>query len=110
MQKYVASTTLHEPLKWTNSHLLTQPVAEAVATMKQQPGQDLLMYDSGQLAHTLLRHNLVDELHIWVHPLIVGRGGRLFGSATDMPALKLVNTRPFSSGVVILTYHPEPKA
>jgi dihydrofolate reductase len=110
MPKFVASTTLHEPLAWANSHLLTQPVAEAVATLKQQPGQDLLMYDAGQLAHTLMLHNLVDELHLWVYPLVVGNGGRLFGGANDVPALKLVNTRPFSSGVVLLTYHPEKKA
>ena len=106
LPKFVASTTLKEPLAWNNSHLLTEPVAEAVSTLKQQPGQNILMYGAGPLAHALIQHGLLDELRVWVHPLVWGNGVRLFNSANGLPALRLVETRTFSSGVVVLSYQP----
>lgn len=106
LPKFVASTTLKEPLAWHNSHLLTEPIAEAVSTLKQQPGQNILMYGAGPLAHALIQHGLLDELRVWVHPLVWGNGVRLFNSANGLPALRLVETRTFSSGVVVLSYQP----
>jgi dihydrofolate reductase len=69
LPKFVASTTLKEPLAWNNSHLLREPIAESVSTLKQQPGQNILMYGAGPLARTLIQHSLLDELRVWVHPL-----------------------------------------
>ena len=110
LPKYVVSTTL-EKVEWQNSHLIKDPqrVVEEVARLKQQPGQDILIYGAGNLARTLLQHGLIDELRNWVCPVVVGSGEHLFKSATDVPALKLVETKPFKTGVIILSYQPEQK-
>ena len=110
LPKFVASTTLKEPLEWNNAHLIKEHVAETVSKLKQQPGQDILMYGAGHLAHTLMQHSLIDELRVWVHPVVWGNGGRLFRNASDVPVLRLVNTRTFRSGVVVLSYQPDRKA
>lgn len=104
MPKYVASTTLRE-MEW-NANLIQGDVAEAVAALKQQPGQDILVYGSGDLVQTLMRHNLVDEYHLMVHPIVLGSGKRLFRDAGEQFALTLVNTKTFSNGVLSLTYVP----
>ena len=104
--KYVVSTTLKE-VTWNNSHLIRGNVAEEVARMKQQPGQNILMYGAGPVAHTLLQHSLIDELRVWIYPVITGVTNstkRLFEDATDIPALKLVETKSFSSGIVVHEY------
>ncbi|HLW02965.1 MAG TPA: dihydrofolate reductase family protein [Ktedonobacterales bacterium] len=109
MPKYVVSTTL-QALTWNNSHLIREHVAEAVANMKQQEGLNILLYGAGPIAHTLMQHGLVDEVRVWVHPLVTGvteKSKRLFEDATDIPLLKLVETRAFDSGIVVLTYRPE---
>jgi dihydrofolate reductase len=103
LPKYVASTTLQEPLAW-NATLLTGDLGEAVAKLKQQPGQDLLVQGSRQLAQTLLRHNLIDIYQLWVHPVVLGSGKRLFGDGDPPTTLRLVDTKTTSSGIVILTY------
>ena len=108
LPKYVVSTTL-EKAEWNNSTLIKGNVAEEVARLKQQPGQDILIYGAGDLARTLLHHGLLDELRFWICPVVVGSGEHLFKTATDVPALKLVETRPFNTGVVILSYQPEQK-
>jgi dihydrofolate reductase len=108
LPKFVVSTTL-EKAEWNNSHLIKANVAEEVAKLKQQPGQDILMYGTGHLARTLMQHGLIDELHIWVCPVVVGSGEHLFKNASDVPALRLVDTRRFSSGVVVLSYQPDKK-
>jgi dihydrofolate reductase len=105
LPKYVASTTLQEPLAW-NATLLQEDVAEAVAKLKCEPGQDILMFGCGDLAHTLLQHGLIDELRLWVNPVVVGDGVRLFKDPADPAVLRLAETRTFSSGVVVLTYTP----
>jgi dihydrofolate reductase len=105
MPKFVASTTLKEPLEW-NATLLKGNIVEAVSRLKQQPGKNILMYGAGRLAHTLMQHGLVDELRVWVHPVIWGSGKQLFKNATDIPYLQLVDTKPFNTGIVILTYQP----
>jgi dihydrofolate reductase len=110
-QKYVASTTLAEPLAWRNSTLLKGDAAAAVAALKAQPDMDLLILGSGELVRSLMRHNLIDEYVLLIHPLILGSGRRLFTDGSAHTALRLVDTKTTSNGVVIATYQPvEPTA
>jgi dihydrofolate reductase len=105
LPKYVASTTLQAPLGW-NATLLKGDVAEAVAELKRQPGGDLLLQGSGQLAQTLLRRGLIDEYRLWVHPVVLGGGKRLFKDGAPTTTLRLVDTKTTGTGVVRLTYQP----
>ncbi len=109
LPKYVVSTTLQE-LEWNNSRLLSGNIAEEVAKLKQQPGQNLLVGGSGELVHTLRQHDLIDEYRLMVHPIVLGSGKRLFRDTTDMKTLKLLEAKTFSSGVVVLSYRSESKA
>jgi dihydrofolate reductase len=104
-QKYVASTTMEEPLSWSNSTLLKGDAAEAVAGLKEQPGKDLLVLGSGELVQSLMRRNLVDEYQLLIHPLVLGSGRRLFTDGRPF-ALRLVDTKTTTTGVVIATYQP----
>ncbi len=104
LPKYVASRTLHEPLTW-NASLLTGDVAGAVAKLKEQPGQDILQYGMGELTRTLIEHGLVDELRLLVFPVAMGSGQRIF-ETFDKTALKLLETKTFETGVVVLHYQP----
>jgi len=106
MQKYVASTTLSEPLSWSNSTLLPGDAAEAVAALKEEPGKDLLVMGSGELIQSLMQHNLVDEYILLIHPLVLGSGRRLFADGGAFAALRLVATSTTTTGVVIATYQP----
>jgi dihydrofolate reductase len=111
LQKYVASTTLEEPLPWINSTLLKGDAAEAVARLKGELDQDLVVLGSGELVHSLMRGNLVDQYVLLIHPLILGTGRRLFIDGGSFAALRLVDTRTTTTGVVIATYRPaEPRA
>src|SRR6267143_6684725 len=104
MPKYVVSTTL-EKLDWNNSRLIKANVAEEVKRLKQQPGKDILVYGSGKLVNTLLQNDLVDELRLMVHPVVLGSGKRLFADpAETMKVLKLAESRTFPSGIVLLSY------
>jgi dihydrofolate reductase len=103
-QKYVASTTLEEPLSWINSTLLKGDAAEAVARLKEEPGKDLVVLGSGELVQSLMRRNLVDAYVLLIHPLILGSGRRLFPDGGAVAALRLVDTRTTTTGVVIATY------
>ena len=110
-QKYVASTTLKEPLAWSNSTLLKGDAAEAVARLKVQPGKDIVILGSGELVRSLIRRNLVDEYMLLIHPLVLGSGRRLFTDGGAFAALRLVNAQTTTAGVVIATYQPaEPMA
>ena len=110
-QKYVASTTLEEPLPWRNSTLLKGDAAEAVARLKEQPGKDLVVLGSGELVQSLMRRNLVDEYVLLIHPLVLGSGRRLFTDGGAFAALRLVDANTTATGVVIATYQPaEPTA
>jgi dihydrofolate reductase len=110
-QKYVASTTLEEPLSWSNSTLLEGDAAEAVARLKEEPGKDLVVLGSGELARSLMRRNLIDEYVLLIHPLILGSGRRLFIDGGASATLRLVETKTTTTGVVIATYRPaEPTA
>jgi dihydrofolate reductase len=103
-QKYVASTTLKEPLPWVNSTLLRGDAAAAVASLKSQSGKDFLVMGSGVFVQSLMQHNLVDLYVLLVHPLILGSGRRLFPEGAPYSALKLVDVKPTPTGVVIATY------
>jgi dihydrofolate reductase len=110
-QKYVASTTLEEPLSWSNSTLLKGDAAEAVARLKEQPGKDLVVLGSGELVRSLMRRNLIDEFVLLIHPLVLGSGRRLFTDGGSFAALRLVDAKTTTTGVVIATYQPgEPTA
>jgi dihydrofolate reductase len=104
LPKHVASTTLEEPLKWSNSTLITGDVAEEVAKLKKPPGKDLVVIGSGLLAQTLMQRDLVDEYQLMIHPLVLGTGKRLFGDVGVKIPLKLVDTKTTGTGVLILTY------
>jgi dihydrofolate reductase len=103
-QKYVASTTLKEPLPWGNSTLLQGDAADAVAGLKQEPGMDLMVLGSGGLIRSLMRRNLIDEFMLSIHPLVLGSGRRLFTDGGAFAALRLVDTKTTTTGVVIATY------
>src|ERR671919_2013757 len=105
-QKYVASTTLAEPLPWMNSTLLPGAAAETVAKLKEEPGKDLVVLGSGELVQSLMRHDLIDEFVLLIHPLILGTGRRLFTDGGASVALRLVDTKTSTTGVVIATYQP----
>ena len=105
-QKYVASTTLKEPLPWINSTLLKGDAAEAVARLKAQPGKDFVVLGSGVLLQSLMRRNLVDEWVLLIHPLVLGSGRRLFTDGGAFATLRLVDTKTSTTGVVIATYQP----
>jgi dihydrofolate reductase len=107
--KHVVSRTLQEPLEWNNSTLIEDDVAEEVARLKQQDGKDILVFGSAQLVHTLMEHDLIDEYRLMVHPVVVGKGKRIFADVGEMKALRLVDSKPVGpDGVVVLTYEPVP--
>ena len=106
IQKYVASTTLKEPLPWKNSTLLERDAAEAVARLKKVPGKDLVITGSGELIPSLMRRNLVDKYVLLIHPLILGTGRRLFTDGCASASLRLVSSKTTEKGVVIATYQP----
>ena len=103
-QKYVASTTLAEPLPWSNSTLLKGDATDAVARLKQQLDKDLLIMGSGELIQSLMRRNLVDEYVLLIHPLVLGTGRRLFAEGSPTTTLRLVDAKTTATGVVIATY------
>jgi dihydrofolate reductase len=102
-RKYVASTTLREPLPWSNSTLLKGDVAQAVAELKEGD-EDLGILGSGELIRSLMRHDLVDEYVLSIHPLVLGSGRRLFPDDGAMAKLQLVEATTTTTGVVIATY------
>jgi dihydrofolate reductase len=105
-QKYVASTTLAEPLPWINSTLLKGDAEEAVARLKGEPGPDLLILGSGELIRSLMPRDLIDEFMLLIHPLVLGSGRRLFDEGGALARLRLVDTKTTTTGVVIATYRP----
>jgi dihydrofolate reductase len=106
LDKYVVSTTLKEPLAWQNSTLINGDVAAAVAALKERPGKELQVIGSGELVQTLIRHDLVDAYRLMIHPLVLGKGKRLFRDGTTMSKLRLVDSKATTTGVLILTYEP----
>jgi dihydrofolate reductase len=103
VDKYVVSRTLDDP-GWRNSAVLRGPLVDEVKALKEAPGRDIVATGSVQLVHALIAEGLVDEYRLFVFPVIVGHGARLFESAAMR--LELLETRPFVSGAVLLRYAP----
>jgi dihydrofolate reductase len=103
LRKHVASTTLKDP-EWSGATVIEGDVAEAVRTLKEQPGGELQVHGSGRLVQYLLRNDLVDELNLIVFPVIVGDGRRLFADKGLATGLRLIESRTTPSGVVIQRY------
>ena len=104
--KYVVSSTLDTPLEWANSRLVTGDLAEALTKLKEQAGKNIQVPGSPTLVRSLLREGLLDELSLWIFPVVVGSGMRLFDGTTGDVELELVGSRTFSSGVLSATYRP----
>lgn len=102
-QKYVVSATLTEP-GWQHTTVLTGPVGDEVAALKAQPGRAIVSTGSVRLVQALASTGLVDEYRLFVYPVVVGRGRRLFDGVSGVSPLRLVETRPFASGVVLHRY------
>ena len=105
LPKYVVSTTL-DRVDWNNSALLHGDVAEAVAELKREPGDELQVHGSAELVRTLMRHGLVDEYRLLIHPVVLGSGKRLFEHGTTPAALRLTDTKITSRGVAAHIYQP----
>jgi dihydrofolate reductase len=105
IQKYVFSSTL-ETAEWSNSTIINGDVVTGVAKLKEQGDGDLVMYGHGPLGQALLEHDLLDEVHYWIHPLFVGKNTRLFREG-EVAELRLRKTKTLASGVVILSYTPQ---
>ena len=103
--KYVASRS-HPTLEWGPSVLIEGDAAEGIAKLKDGDGPELQVHGSGNLIQTLLRHNLVDRFRLWVFPVVIGSGKRLFADGTTPAGLKLVDSTVSPTGVVISTYEP----
>jgi dihydrofolate reductase len=101
--KHVASRTLGA-VEWRNSRLLEGDAADAVRTLKETDGPELQVHGSGNLIQTLLEQDLVDEFRVWVFPVVLGSGKRLFGEGAVPAGLELVDSKTSSTGVVLLTY------
>lgn len=104
--KYVVSNTL-DKVEWKNSTLVKgSSLAETITRLKQQPGKNIGVAGSPTLARSLLQNDLLDELILMIHPVVVGHGKRLFTGESDLKRLKLVNSQTTSTGVVFATYQP----
>ncbi|HEX8007710.1 MAG TPA: dihydrofolate reductase family protein, partial [Trebonia sp.] len=103
LPKYVVSATLQDP-KWTNVTVLTGNVIDEVTRLKQQVDGDIVVYASYQLGRTLIEHDLVDELRLFIFPVVVGAGDRLFGETSGAKPFRLTGSRPVGDGLVRVTY------
>ena len=104
LPKYVVSTTLSD-MTW-NAMLLQGDLAEALSRLKQEDGQDILVFGSGQLVQELNARGLIDEYRLMIFPVVLGSGKRLFPDGSEKKTLQLVESKTFPSGVVLLTYQP----
>jgi dihydrofolate reductase len=107
MPKYVVSTTLQDP-EWTNSTVLRGDLAEEVSKLKNEIDGEIVVHGSAQLVQALLENDLIDELRLMVHPVVLGSGKRLFGDAGEMKTLRLVDSKP-AGETTILTFEPAGK-
>ena len=106
-RKYVVSTTLEEPLEWSNSTLIKgNEFAEEIGNLKEQEGKDIVISGSGTLVRSLLRDGLLDELKLMIHQIVVGSGKRLFEEGERQTKLELVDSKTFKTGVVYLACRP----
>ena len=107
LTKYVASTTLTDPLEWENSTVIQGEVPGAVHALKQEDGADLLVIGSTQLVRTLMEHDLVDEFRLMIDPVVLGGGKRLFHDDGALRALRLVDSQVVTTGAILATYARE---
>jgi dihydrofolate reductase len=107
ISKIVVSRTL-DKAEWANTRLIKEGVTDELTKLKQQPGKDIAIFGSSDLTVSLLKAGLIDELRIMIHPVALGSGKSLFRTADERIGLKLVKTRPFDSGNVLLYYEPVP--
>jgi dihydrofolate reductase len=105
LPKYVVSSNL-EDLDWNNSTVLKGDVVNEVSKLKQKVNGDIVVYGSGRLVHTLIEHDLIDELRLMICPFVLGDGERLFGETGDQKPMRLVDTRTVGDGLVCVTYQP----
>lgn len=105
MPKYVVTSTL-DRLDWTCSVVVKGDVAEEIRKLKGQPGKDLLLSGSAQLFNAMMRENLIDLCRFMVHPVVLGKGARLFTDGGDQKGLVLTECKRFKSGIVILEFEP----
>ena len=105
MRKYVVSSTLKEA-EWSGSKLIQGDVAGEVRKLKAQPGRDLLLAGSGQLFNALMKENLIDVYRFMVHPIVLGKGRRLFTDATAERKLELTDIKRFAKGIVVMELVP----
>jgi dihydrofolate reductase len=106
VQKYVVSRTLKEPLPWQNSTLLSGDLVNALTELKKRQEKDLVIMGSGELIQSLMPDNVVDELVLLIHPLVLGQGRRLFADGVPSTPLELVRTKTTDKGVIAATYRP----
>jgi dihydrofolate reductase len=109
LPKYVVSSTLVEP-HWNNSTILNGDVADEVSKLKQELDGEIVVYASRQLVRTLMEYDLVDELRLIVHPVVLGDGERLFGETSDKKSMRLINSRTLGDDLAFLTYQLEREA
>ncbi len=106
VRKYVASRTLREPLPWTNSVLLAGDTRQALGSVKQEPGKNILVMGSGDLVRSLMPTGIIDEYVLLIHPIVLGSGHRLFPDRGTLTQLTLVSSNTTPNGVVVSTYKP----
>jgi dihydrofolate reductase len=106
IQKYVVSTTLTEPLPWSNSVLLDGDIARKVGALREEQHKDIVIFGSGELIQSLMRHNLVDRYVLLIHPLVLGAGRRLFTDGGTPATLRLLDSKATSTGVILASYEP----
>lgn len=104
-KKYVVSHKSFEPL-WQNSVCVTGDIVEQIEKLKEEEGPDLWVWGSGNLIQTLLEHHLVDRMHLWIHPITIGTGKRLFAEGTQAEGFKLVDSKIGTTGIILATYEP----
>ncbi|MDD5068519.1 MAG: dihydrofolate reductase family protein [Candidatus Pacebacteria bacterium] len=104
-KKYVVSHTSFEP-SWQNSSVITGDVVEQIRKLKEEDGPDLWVWGSGNLIQTLLKYNLIDRMHLWIHPITIGTGKKLFAEGTHAQNFKLVDSKTGATGLILATYEP----
>jgi dihydrofolate reductase len=109
LPKYVVSSTLDEG-KWGNSTVLKGDVVTEISKLRQELDGDIVVYGSTRLVHTLMEHDLADELRLTVYPVVLGTGERLFGETSDKKPMRLISIQTIGAGLALLTYERVPDA